>query len=105
MPWKARPCIREDGKTYPSAYQAARELLREVGGKGTLDELSSQISKACNHYKGAKTCLGHHYEYMDSPVVSMLLGRVTRRDIEIGHLSARLEMANDRLREHGLEQE
>lgn len=100
----AKPCIREDGETYASTWQAAKSLAEELGGICDADGLSSQISKACNHYRGAKSCMGHHYEFMDSPVVAMLLNRVTARDMAIGRLNARLENANDRLREAGLEQ-
>ena len=105
MKWDARPCIREDGKAYTSTYMAAKELAEEQGGFYKLDDLTSQISKACHHYKGAKTCLGHWYEFIDSPIVSMLLKRIAVRDMTIGRLNARLENANDRLREAGLEQE
>lgn len=112
------PVWRGDGASYPSCMAAARALAGEWGlhaGRGRLAGMASEIGKAARSSHGRRTAYGHMWNdrdvLADRATAEGLLARV--RELEagaaaledaLGAMRARLENANDRLREAGLEQ-
>lgn len=99
----SKPVIRDDGKWYQSAYSAAKDLVQnELGGVGDVINITHQISKVCNHYRGLKSCHGRQFEFAESPVVHVLLVRICKMQETVDSLEDRLDKANDELRLNGL---
>lgn len=109
---KMIPVWRDDGESYACHADAARAVLAESGvtdpDKRTITAISKQISRAIRGDR-CKRAYGHRWfdhDFLAERAELMgLEERVKALEAECGQLRAKLENANDRLRENGLEQE
>jgi hypothetical protein len=114
---RLRAVVRGDGRRFPSITDALRETHMEKYGyvPDNASNMSCIISHACR--KGTRA-LGYYWRYDDEPSrgelkealrASLMREKAAeatrmRLERELGAASARLEDANDRLRDAGLEQ-
>lgn len=100
---------REDGNSYPSGMAAARAIAREQGlsiDSRYMASMSGEIIRAAR-LSGKRTAYGYRWSLEDvflGPAIKGYQKRIRRLETALGIVRARLENANDRLREAGLEQ-
>ena len=101
--------FRDDGHCYPSGMAAARAIAVEHGintDSRYMAVMSGEIIRAAR-LSGERTAYGHMWSLEDrflGQAVDDYKRRIKRLETALGIAAARLESANDRLREHGLEQ-